>query len=83
MEITPNQIALLNIFGNNEIENIFFRLTETPNIPNEDYIFFKASGVCRSPVGKKPNKKEHSFRAGGCQSFGQVVHELMHMIGKY
>ena len=65
-------------------ENIYFRFREASTIPSGDYVFFMAStSTCSSPVGKKANTRKHSFRVGACQSFGNVVHELMHMLGKY
>ena len=50
-------------------------------IPSGDYLFFKASTSCKSRVGKKVGTNEQSFRVGGCESFGQVLHEILHMLG--
>ena len=41
---------------------------------------------CSSGVGKTPHKKDkskHVIRVGGCKSFGEVAHELMHSIGEF
>ena len=60
---------------------ILFRFTERFDIPSGDYLFFKASTLCMSPVGKKAGENEQSLRVGGCKSKGQVEHEIMHNLG--
>ena len=69
---------------NNHVYNVkvFFRFSDVSGNPRSDYLFFKASTSCKSPVGKRVGRKEQSFRVGGCNSFGQVVHEIMHSLGK-
>ena len=63
-----------------------FRFEEQSRTPNGLYIFFHDSAnSCHSGVGKTPLKKDktkHVIRVGGCKSFGEVAHELMHSLGE-
>ena len=70
------------------IKMFFYRFEEQFSTPNGVYIFFKDSTKCSSAVGKKRgrgngNGYKHIIRAGGCESFGNVVHELMHSLGEF
>ena len=58
------------------------RFNKVSNIPNTDYLFFMASSFCKSPVGKRLGRKKQSLRVGGCDSFGKIIHEIMHSLGK-
>lgn len=60
----------------------YFRFFEEQSVPKFDYIFFKNSiGLCRTKVGKVHYKNKQIIRVGGCESFGKIVHEVMHKLG--
>ena len=41
-----------------------------------------ASSLCMSPVGKRLGRQKQILRVGGCDSFGNIIHEIMHSLGK-
>ena len=66
---------------------IYFRFIERQN--NEtDYLEIDLDAIsCMSPVGRMGGKQR--LRVGGCNdeqnniSYGMIIHELMHSLGKY
>ena len=64
----------------------YFRFKEESGTPSHFHLYFKDSPRCSSGVGKKPDKKypnRHLVKVGRCESFGSIVHELMHSIGEF
>ena len=59
-----------------------FRFLQKAIKPDTDYIYFRNLMKCQSGVGKKVSRKRQLIKVGGCESFGQIVHEIMHKLGK-
>ena len=57
------------------------RLYELPPNSNDAHIKFLSRRGCHSPVGKSPNTKEQKLAVGKCKSSGQIIHEIMHILG--
>ena len=47
----------------------------------KDYIHFKSGTSCRSRLGR--NGKRQPIIVGGCDTAGNIIHELYHTLGKY
>ena len=58
--------------------NMFFRFEERTS--QRDHIHFISGTSCRSQLGRKG--KRQPVRIGGCDSAGNIIHELYHTIGK-
>ena len=56
----------------------FFRFVERTS--QKDYIHFISGTSCKSPLGRKG--KRQPVRIGGCDTAGNVIHELFHTVGK-